>query len=389
VYLPPTLVGPPDPRLVLRSRREMLTRDEDVLDTWFSSALLAVRHAGLARADAGTGQAYYPTDVLVTGFDIIFFWVARMMMMGLTSWGIPCRSSTVYIHGLVRDEKGQKMSKTKGNVIDPLDPHRRKYGADALRFTLAAMAAQGRDIKLDESRVEGYRNFATKLWNAARFCRDERKSARQHASMPAASRRPSTAGSPAKLNAHRARRDRRPSKLPLQRCGECDLPASSGASSATGIWSSSSRSWPATTRTAAESKPAPVAGLGARPDPDKLLHPFMPFITEELWHGGPAARGRHRFCRREGAGSPRNWRRSPRTWPPSTAASATRLRRQGAARGAGRKPRAQGRAHGPQGEGQRGAGAAGVGRPLTRPGAWPRRRGGSGQCPAAGDRHTG
>ncbi|MGH6980843.1 MAG: class I tRNA ligase family protein, partial [Stellaceae bacterium] len=110
---------------------------------------------------------FYPTSVLVTGFDIIFFWVARRMMMGLHFMHeIPFRD--VYIHALVRDEKGQKMSKSKGNVIDPLELAD-KYGADALRFTLAAMAAQGRDIKLSEQRVEGYRNFATKLWNAARF----------------------------------------------------------------------------------------------------------------------------------------------------------------------------------------------------------------------------
>ena len=112
-------------------------------------------------------KRYYPTTVLVTGFDIIFFWVARMMMTGLHFMGKePFRD--VYIHALVRDEKGAKMSKTKGNVIDPLELID-QYGADALRFTLAAMAAQGRDIKLSLARVEGYRNFATKLWNAARF----------------------------------------------------------------------------------------------------------------------------------------------------------------------------------------------------------------------------
>ncbi|TAN63982.1 MAG: valine--tRNA ligase, partial [Magnetospirillum sp.] len=111
---------------------------------------------------------YYPGDVLVTGFDIIFFWVARMMMMGIHFMGdVPFKD--IYIHALVRDEKGQKMSKSKGNIIDPLDLIE-KYGCDALRFTLAALAAQGRDVKLAESRVEGYRNFATKLWNAARFC---------------------------------------------------------------------------------------------------------------------------------------------------------------------------------------------------------------------------
>jgi valyl-tRNA synthetase len=143
-----------------------LTRDEDVLDTWFSSALWPFSTLGWPD-DTTDVKRYYPTDVLVTGFDIIFFWVARMMMMGLHVMDeVPFRD--VYIHALVRDEKGQKMSKSKGNVIDPLELID-AYGADALRFTLAAMAAQGRDIKLSASRVEGYRNFATKLWNAARF----------------------------------------------------------------------------------------------------------------------------------------------------------------------------------------------------------------------------
>jgi len=182
----------------------VLSRDEDVLDTWFSSALwpfatlgwptdepvipgLTRDPASLAgqsedngvpgqarddgeRANAARALAqHYPGDVLVTGFDIIFFWVARMMMQGIHFMdGVP-PFKTVYCHGLVRDAKGAKMSKSKGNTVDPLvliD----KYGADALRFTLTAMESQGRDIKLDEKRVEGYRNFATKLWNAARFC---------------------------------------------------------------------------------------------------------------------------------------------------------------------------------------------------------------------------
>jgi len=143
-----------------------IRRDEDVLDTWFSSALWPFSTLGWPDKTPELAR-YYPTDVLITGFDIIFFWVARMMMMGLQFMEeVPF--SDVYIHALVRDEKGQKMSKSKGNVIDPLGLID-TYGADALRFTLAAMAAQGRDIKLSASRVEGYRNFATKLWNAARF----------------------------------------------------------------------------------------------------------------------------------------------------------------------------------------------------------------------------
>ena len=144
----------------------VLTRDEDVLDTWFSSALWPFGTLGWPEKTPDLAR-HYPGDVLVTGFDIIFFWVARMMMQGLHFMDdVPFR--TVYCHGLVRDAKGQKMSKSKGNTVDPLlliD----KYGADALRFTLTAMETQGRDIKLSESRIEGYRNFATKLWNAARF----------------------------------------------------------------------------------------------------------------------------------------------------------------------------------------------------------------------------
>jgi valyl-tRNA synthetase len=144
----------------------VLRRDEDVLDTWFSSALWPFSTLGWPEPTPELAR-YYPGDVLVTGFDIIFFWVARMMMMGLHFRGeVPFR--TVYIHALVRDERGQKMSKSRGNIIDPLDLIDR-YGCDALRFTLSALAAPGRDIKLAESRVEGYRNFVTKLWNAVRF----------------------------------------------------------------------------------------------------------------------------------------------------------------------------------------------------------------------------
>ena len=143
-----------------------LHRDPDVLDTWFSSALWPFSTLGWPAPTRELAR-YYPTDVLVTGFDIIFFWVARMMMMGLHFMGdVPFH--TVYIHALVRDSRGQKMSKSRGNIIDPLELIDR-YGCDALRLTLAALAAPGRDIKLSESRIGGYRNFATKLWNAARY----------------------------------------------------------------------------------------------------------------------------------------------------------------------------------------------------------------------------
>ena len=150
-----------------------LRRDTDVLDTWFSSALWPFSTLGWPDETPELAR-YYPGSVLVTGEDIIFFWVARMMMMGMHfmrdgagDGRVPF--ADVYIHGLVRDAKGQKYSKSKGNVVDPVDLMD-KYGADALRFTLASLAVQGRDIKLAESRIAGYRNFATKIWNAARFC---------------------------------------------------------------------------------------------------------------------------------------------------------------------------------------------------------------------------
>ncbi|HXG50776.1 MAG TPA: valine--tRNA ligase [candidate division Zixibacteria bacterium] len=143
-----------------------LIQDPDVLDTWFSSALWPFSTLGWPQ-DTEDFRRYYPTSALVTGFDILFFWVARMIMMALKFTGeVPFRE--VYIHALVRDELGQKMSKSKGNVIDPLEVMER-YGTDAFRFTLAAMAAMGRDIKLAEERIAGYQNFVNKLWNAARF----------------------------------------------------------------------------------------------------------------------------------------------------------------------------------------------------------------------------
>ena len=144
-----------------------IIQDDDVLDTWFSSALWPFTTIGWPE-DTAELKRYYPGNVLVTGFDIIFFWVARMMMMGVYFMDGEVPFKDVYIHALVRDEKGQKMSKSKGNVLDPLDLTA-TYGADALRFTLTAMAAQGRDLKLSINRIESYRNFATKIWNAARF----------------------------------------------------------------------------------------------------------------------------------------------------------------------------------------------------------------------------
>ena len=148
-------------------KKVKLIQDEDVLDTWFSSALWPFSTLGWPDNTKDL-KKYYPTNVLVTGFDIIFFWVARMMMMGMHFMDDEVPFKEVYIHALVRDDKGQKMSKSKGNVLDPLDLSV-KYGADSLRFTLTAMAAQGRDIKLSEKRIAGYRNFSTKIWNGCKF----------------------------------------------------------------------------------------------------------------------------------------------------------------------------------------------------------------------------
>ncbi len=155
-----------DPEACSHCGSKNLVQEEDVLDTWFSSALWPFSTLGWPNQTKEL-ELYYPTSVLVTSFDILFFWVARMLMMGLHFMGaVPFE--TVYIHALVRDEKGQKMSKSKGNVIDPIEMIE-KYGTDAFRFTLAALAAQGRDIKLSESRIEGFRHFVNKVWNAARF----------------------------------------------------------------------------------------------------------------------------------------------------------------------------------------------------------------------------
>jgi len=160
------LVGLEQPANCPRCGGADLVQDPDVLDTWFSSGLWPFSTLGWPE-DTQDLKEFYPTSTLVTGFDILFFWVARMIMMGLKFMGdVPFRD--VYIHALVRDEQGQKMSKSKGNVIDPLEIMD-KYGTDAFRFTLAAMAAMGRDIKLAEERIAGYQNFVNKLWNAARF----------------------------------------------------------------------------------------------------------------------------------------------------------------------------------------------------------------------------
>jgi len=257
-------------------RATFLKRDEDVLDTWFSSALWPFSTLGWPE-DTPEVRRYYPTNALVTGFDIIFFWVARMMMMGLHFMKeVPF--DTVYIHALVRDERGAKMSKSKGNVIDPLHLID-DYGADALRFTLAAMAAQGRDIKLSTQRVEGYRNFATKLWNAARFA--EMNSA---ALVPGFDPRLATE-TLNKWIAHELAKTGRDITAAIEgyRFNEA-----AGAAYRF-VWNVYC-DWylelvkPVLTGPDGAAKTETRAMVAyVRDEILKLLHPFMPFITEELW----------------------------------------------------------------------------------------------------------
>ncbi|MFL5158524.1 MAG: valine--tRNA ligase [Microvirga sp.] len=253
-----------------------LKRDEDVLDTWFSSALWPFSTLGWPD-DAPELKHYYPTNTLVTGFDIIFFWVARMMMMGLHFMDeVPF--DTVYIHALVRDEKGAKMSKSKGNVIDPLDVVE-QYGADALRMTLTSMAAQGRDIKLSVQRVENYRNFATKIWNAARFA--EMNECRRVAGFDPKSVKET-------LN-----------KWALSECAKAINEVASGIQSykfneAAGaayrfVWNvfcdwTLELSKPVLQGADSPAKDETRATIAFILDEIcKLLHPIMPFLTEELW----------------------------------------------------------------------------------------------------------
>ncbi|WMT88765.1 valine--tRNA ligase [Pelagibacterium sp. 26DY04] len=253
-----------------------LTRDEDVLDTWFSSGLWPFSTMGWPK-ETDALKAYYPTSTLVTGFDIIFFWVARMMMLGLEFTGEE-PFETIYVHALVRDEKGQKMSKSKGNVIDPLELVD-AYGADATRFTLAAMAAQGRDLKLATSRVEGYRNFVTKLWNAARFL-EMNECVRVEGFDPAAlsdslNQWIAGATSRAAANVTRAIEDYKFNEAANHAydfvwgtfCDwfvELAKPTLSGDDAAAKAETRATAAW-------------------ALDQILKMLHPFMPFVTEELW----------------------------------------------------------------------------------------------------------
>jgi len=279
-----------------------LRQDEDVLDTWFSSALWPFATLGWPEGDAPLLAKHFPNSLLISGFDILFFWDARMMMMGFYHMGQKPWDK-LYLHGLVRAADGAKMSKSKGNVVDPLGLID-QYGADALRFFMAAMESQGRDIKMDEKRIEGYRNFATKLWNAARFCQSNGIGASSTVKAP-----------PARLAANqwiigevaacvseieRAMADLRfdaaanaiyqftwskfcdwylelvkPVLSPLPPAGGAgggpeDAPTPNPSREREGDWSP-------------QSETRAVAGW-ALDQILVMLHPFMPFITEELWH---------------------------------------------------------------------------------------------------------
>ncbi|KTE03138.1 valine--tRNA ligase [Sphingopyxis sp. H038] len=248
-----------------------LTRDEDVLDTWFSSALWPFATLGWPE-DTELLRRHYPNDVLVSGFDILFFWDARMAMQGMEFMGdVPWK--TLYLHGLVRAPDGAKMSKSKGNVVDPLGLID-QYGADALRFFMSAMESQGRDIKMDDARLAGYRNFATKLWNAARFCEANGISASTSFEGPAAT-------------------------LPVNRWIIGEVAATVAAmetafaayrfdEAANAIysfaWDRFCDWYLELIKGAIDDETKAVAGWVL----DQILvmlHPFMPFITEELWTG--------------------------------------------------------------------------------------------------------
>ena len=247
-----------------------LRQDADVLDTWFSSALWPFATLGWPEQTDDLAR-HYPNDVLISGFDILFFWDARMAMQGIEFMGeVPWK--TLYLHGLVRDAQGQKMSKSKGNTVDPLGLID-QYGADALRFTLAAMESQGRDIKLDEKRVEGYRNFATKLWNAARFLQMNGVGASAGIAAP-----------PAELAVNRwiigevietlARLDRAFDELRYDEMADAIYHF---------VWGTFCDWYVELIKGSFGEETRQVAAW-AFDQILVMLHPLMPFITEELWH---------------------------------------------------------------------------------------------------------
>jgi valyl-tRNA synthetase len=250
--------------------RIVLIRDPSVLDTWFSSALWPFATLGWPDPDAPLVQRHYPNDLLISGFDILFFWDARMAMQGMHFMGdVPWKR--LYLHGLVRAADGQKMSKSKGNVVDPLGLIDR-FGADALRFFMAAMESQGRDVKMDERRVEGYRNFATKLWNAARFCEANGISGSTTLAAPAATSAVNTwiVGEVVET-------------LALLDKAMADLRFDAAANAIYHfVWDTFCDWYIELIKGNFDDETKAVAGWVL----DQILvmlHPFMPFVTEELW----------------------------------------------------------------------------------------------------------
>ena len=254
-------------------------RDPDVLDTWFSSALWPFSTLGWPDKTADL-KTFYPTSTLVTGLDILFFWVARMIMMGLKFTGEP-PFRDVYIHALVRDAEGQKMSKSKGNVIDPLQIME-QFGTDALRFTLASMASPGRDIKLAEERIEGYRNFANKIWNAARFIL-------MHLGGPSDAVAPAERSFPDRWVLHRLNRTIGAVTQALEHY-RFDHAASLLYHF---IWHEYCDWYLELAKPALQDAASPAAARTRQTLLEsfemllRLLHPLMPFITEEIWQAVP------------------------------------------------------------------------------------------------------
>jgi len=257
-----------------------LTQDEDVLDTWFSSALWPFATLGWpSEGETPLLAKHFPNSLLISGFDILFFWDARMMMMGFYNMGQKPWDK-LYLHGLVRAADGAKMSKSKGNVVDPLGLID-QYGADALRFFMAAMESQGRDIKMDEKRVEGYRNFATKLWNAARFCQSNGIGASDSIKAP-----------PARLAANQWIIGEVAACVAEIERAMADLRFDAAANAIYQFTWSKFCDWyleliKPVFAGDADSPPAMETRAVAGWALDQILvmlHPFMPFITEELWH---------------------------------------------------------------------------------------------------------
>jgi valyl-tRNA synthetase len=249
----------------------VLTQDEDVLDTWFSSALWPFATLGWPDQTQDLAR-HYPNSVLISGFDILFFWDARMAMQGLEFMDeVPWR--TLYLHGLVRDAQGQKMSKSKGNTVDPLGLID-KYGTDALRFTMAAMESQGRDIKLDEKRVEGYRNFATKLWNAARFLQMNGVGPSQSVQAPSATK-PVNRWIIGEVVVTLAKLNQAFDDLRFDGMADAIYHFT---------WGTFCDWYVELLKGGFDEETRTVAGW-AFDQILVMLHPFMPFVTEELWHG--------------------------------------------------------------------------------------------------------